>query len=191
MGAGAKGAYSVGGCLARAIDTGVANTGPTDHVLTMDGDGAQNPDQIPHMIEQFPFADIVIGSRFVHGSYHSGKGTLPYYTRRAFSLACQVRTGLPIKDFGGGFRLYRSGIAHNLFPTRSCGRAYLAEVLFNASRMNYEVKETPSSHVVTTTKLQRADVLEAAQLLARMRRVGGPKRMAGGPKEGGSAFSEG
>lgn len=165
---GAVALYSRAGCLAGAVARGVERTSRRDTVVTLDGDGSSAPEQIPALLSVD--ADVVIGSRFLPGSEHGG--LLPRRAAsRAFSLACQLRTGAPVRDWGGGFRVYRSGTAKALFPARTRGHAFQAEVLHRALQRGMSVREVPVGRESTPSTLTIGATLEAAALLTRMRRL--------------------
>lgn len=159
---GADAVYSRANCLRAAVELGWAHTAKHDSVITLDGDGAQLPAEIPQLLAGI--TDVVIGSRFVPGGAYLGR-----YRRRlasrAFGIACQARTGLPIKDWGGGFRCYHNGSARRLIGNRSYGHAYQAETLRHAHSMGMTISETPTTYLETHSTLTVSGVTEALRSL--------------------------
>lgn len=163
--AGAEIRCSTGRSLASAIALGVAAATMHDDVVTLDGDGANPPDQIPSLLRSG--GDVVVGSRFLPLSEF-----IAPRERRArsaiYSRACRVASGIPVRDWGGGLRLYRSGMARAIFPTATYGHAYQAEALWVAARFSCEIVEVPATYLPTHSTLSRGDVAEFGGLLARM-----------------------
>lgn len=152
-------------CLRGAVEAGWAETDLADDVLTLDGDGAQVADQIPSLLDR-P-TDVVIGSRFLPGSHYSG----PWWRHagsRAFGLACARCANLAVRDWGGGFRLYRAGAVHELVGSRARGHAWQAEALGRAHRAGMTITETPVTYFAGRTTLSHGAALEALGVLARL-----------------------
>ena len=169
--AGAKALWQETPGLAGAIATGVDYSGLGDTVVTLDGDGAQNPAQIPRLLACD--ADVVVGSRFLPGSRDASARTLRWWESRAFSFACQLRSGVKVRDWGGGFRAYRDGAAHALFPTKARGHAYQAEVLHAAAaELGMSIAEVPVDYLPTASTLSRSAVAEGLRTLASLSRGG-------------------
>ena len=82
----------------------------TDLVLTMDADLNHQPEEIPLLLSTLETsgADIVVGSRFVHGSSVTG---IPLW-KRALSTSMNATMrflwGLRTRDKTSGFRVYRA-----------------------------------------------------------------------------------
>lgn len=160
--AGAEAIYSRGRSLRAAIELGWATTGPRDDVITMDGDGANLPSQIPRLLAGN--ADIVIGSRFIHGGRHSGRWTRQL-TSRVYGLACAALVGLPVHDWGGGFRCYH-GCARQLLGNHAQGHAYQAETLARAHQQHLTITEVPATYLASPSSLNAPAVLEAFRVLS-------------------------
>lgn len=153
------------GCLAGAVALGVEYTGPDDDVVTLDGDGANPPYQIGWLLRT-P-GDVVVGSRFLPMSQFVATWERRWRSR-LFSTACRAASGIPLRDWGGGLRLFRDGAAKAAFPTETRGHAYQAEALWRAHRAGCGLIETPVTYLPTHSTLSRGDVLEVGGLLARM-----------------------
>lgn len=132
--------------VAKAFNTGlrhIAERGaPEDVVVTMEGDGTNDPASLPPMLAKMDEGfDVVCASRYCPGGAYVG---FPLY-RRALSLAANWLTrlvfGVPdVKDYTIFFRAYRVGIVQR--TVRACGDRFIesrgfasnAELLLKASR---------------------------------------------------------
>lgn len=166
---GAQAVYSRGRCLRSAVELGWAHTSTADDVVTIDGDGSNQPSQIPRLLDN-P-ADVVVGSRFVRGGLYVGSKPRRLGSS-LYGRAASYLTGLSIRDFGGGFRLYRNGIARSLVGTcHAKGHAYQAEVLATCHRQGNSIAEVPVTYLSSSTTLSWSDFGEAASVLARLASV--------------------
>jgi dolichol-phosphate mannosyltransferase len=115
-------------------------------IVSMDSDFSHDPEVIPTMVRLIEQgADVVIGSRYVHGG-----GTIDWPLRRqllsrwgnrytAFVLRMKVR------DCTSGFRAYRASDlqAANPAGTTADGYAFLTELVRRMDRQGATVVETP------------------------------------------------
>jgi glycosyltransferase involved in cell wall biosynthesis len=114
-----------------------------DFVITLDGDGQHEPDQIPEILQPLieEEADIVIGSRFLD---KKNKNDIPRY--RAFGIKTITRfihnESWNISDAQSGFRAYtKKALARlNLFDV---GMSVSTEILFRAMENNLVIREIP------------------------------------------------
>lgn len=99
-----------------------------DTVVEMDADGSHQPEQLPRLFAALPFADLVLGSRWVPGG---GVENWPrrreilsrggnWYTRRALRL--------PLRDATGGFRAFRSETLRRLHLSDISSHGYCFQV---------------------------------------------------------------
>ncbi|MBC7090218.1 MAG: glycosyltransferase family 2 protein, partial [Methanobacteriaceae archaeon] len=89
-----------------ALKTGFKAT-DADVIVTLDGDGQHNPNEIPKLVRPIidGMADIVNGSRYLSGS---DKNT-PFYRRvgqKILDKATNILTRLDITDTQSGFRAF-------------------------------------------------------------------------------------
>ena len=134
----------------QALRTGmaaVAVRGATA-VVTLDGDGQHDPDDIPLLLaaaERAPDA-LVVGGRLAPSP---GLPRARWNAIRVAGFFTNWAAGLSVEDTQSGFRLYPRGLLHDL-PTRRGGFVFETEVLVAAACRGLAVRE------VAVTMLPRA-----------------------------------
>lgn len=122
----------------------IAKENKADILVTIDGDGQHNPDEIPLIVAPIinKEADLVIGSRFLNE-----RGNMPKYRKFGikiitflFNLASKVK----ISDTQSGFRAYSRDFLEAVKPIEK-GMAISIEILLIARRKRYKIKEVPIS----------------------------------------------
>ncbi|HEY4308037.1 MAG TPA: polyprenol monophosphomannose synthase [Pirellulales bacterium] len=123
-----------------------------DTVLSMDADFSHSPRYIRGLqsgLEGDPAADVVIGSRYVHGGGVEGWP----FKRRLMSRAVNTYTRLMLRlrthDCSGGFRCYRVAKLAELDFSQMVSRGYSfhEEFLWRVTRLGCRVVETPITFV--------------------------------------------
>ena len=116
-----------------------------DVLVTLDGDGQHDPDDIPKVIKPIidDEADIVIGSRFIGNS----SATMPWYRRIGVKLITDfvnysTKPSITIEDAQSGFRAYSRKALKTLKLTEK-GMGISVEILFEAWRHHLRIKEVP------------------------------------------------
>lgn len=113
-----------------------------DAMITIDGDGQHNPDQIPLLLDTLTHhnADIVIGSRFLDNSTQA-----PGYRKRGIKIitsAANYGMDLKISDAQSGFRAYSKNAINAIHPTEE-GMSVSTEILLKASNKGLSIAEVP------------------------------------------------
>jgi len=108
-------------------------------IITLDGDGQHNPDEIPYLLAPIlkGQADVVIGSRFLKNIQ------MPKYRRFGISIInylWNICSTTKLSDSQSGFRAYRKDILQKLELTEK-GMGISIEVLEKLRRMNVAIKE--------------------------------------------------
>ena len=111
-------------------------------MVTLDGDGQHNPDQIPDLINVIlkHKVDVVIGSR----SLRNDKD-LPSYRKAGIKIITSTinsATDLKVTDSQSGFRAY-SKLAIDLIHPRESGMAVSTEILLKISNNGLSIAEVP------------------------------------------------
>jgi glycosyltransferase involved in cell wall biosynthesis len=115
-----------------------------DYVITMDADGQHDPESIRNLIDTMERegADVVIGSRFLEGTYRMG------FARRMgswlFSWVANIYTGVKITDPTSGFQIYNK----RAFSYLSIGDNYPLDypdvnIIMALHKMRFKVAEAP------------------------------------------------
>jgi len=115
-----------------------------DVIVTIDGDGQHNPDQIPFLISalQENNVDIVIGSRFLDKNSNT-----PGYRKSGIKIitsAANFATDFKVSDSQSGFRAYSKRAIESIHPTET-GMAVSTEILLKISNKGLSLAEVPIS----------------------------------------------
>jgi glycosyltransferase involved in cell wall biosynthesis len=122
----------------------VAKEKTADILVTIDGDGQHNPDEIPLLITPIlnREADVVIGSRFL-----SKQDTMPRYRKLGIQIITflyNFASKVHISDAQSGFRAYNKSFLQENYPTEK-GMAISIEILLMARKRGLVIKEVPIS----------------------------------------------
>lgn len=114
-----------------------------DIIVTIDGDGQHNPDEIPSLIRPIieKKADFVNGSRYLNGFEEN----TPAYRRvgqRVLDIATNITSGTNVTDSQSGFRAF-SAKAVKCFGFRDTGFGIESEMIADASQNNLTIVEVP------------------------------------------------
>ena len=114
-----------------------------DIVVTIDGDGQHNPDEIPDLIKPIREgrADFVNGSRYINGF---DKNT-PAYRRvgqTVLDIATNVTAGTHLTDSQSGFRAF-SAKTISCYKFRDPGFGIESEMIADAAENNLKIIEVP------------------------------------------------
>ena len=151
-------AYLAG--FAWALDKGY------DALVEMDADGSHQPEQLPTLLAALANADVVLGSRWVHG----GSVVNWPISRKALSVGANLYTrvllGMPIGDATGGYRVYRASALRSmdLHDVASAGYCFQVDLVWRAVRRGLSVVEVPITFVereIGESKMSEGIVREA------------------------------
>ncbi len=145
-----------------------------DAVFEMDADFSHNPESLPEFLHELESADLVVGSRYLHGVTVVNwplKRLILSYGANVYS---RVITGIPIKDLTGGYKCFRRQVleALDLSRVRSDGYGFQIEINYKAWRKGFRIKEIPIMFVdrrAGESKMNRRIVWEAAWMVWRLR----------------------
>lgn len=115
-----------------------------DFVVTLDGDAQHDPYSVKNLIESMEQegADVVIGSRFIEGTYKMG--IAKKIGVWLFSKIARLYTGMKFTDPTSGFQLFNS----NVFSHLSKGDNYPLDypdvnIIMALHKMRFKVVEAP------------------------------------------------
>ena len=160
--------------FARALEHGAA------YVVEMDADLSHDPADLPRLIEPATQgADLVLGSRYVHG------GGVENWNmqRRVISLAgCEYARrvlGLQIRDLTGGFKCFRAGTLQRIDARTATaqGYAFQVELTWRTLMLGMKIVEVPirfRERRLGESKMSAQIALEAAWRVPALRY--GPRR---------------
>ena len=137
-----------------------------DLVFEMDADFSHDPEAIPTFLEAIREADLVLGSRYLHGVTVVNWPLRRLMLSYGANLFSRLMTGLPVKDATGGFKCFRREVleAIDLDSIKSDGYSFQIEVSFHAWRLGFRIVEIPILFVdrrVGISKMNRKIIREA------------------------------
>lgn len=111
-------------------------------MITLDGDGQHNPDQIPLLLNTITQhnVDVVIGSRFLNQNTEA-----PGYRQRGIKIitsAANYGADLKVSDSQSGFRAYSKNAIDAIHPTEE-GMSVSTEILLKISNKGLSLAEIP------------------------------------------------
>jgi len=111
-------------------------------MVTLDGDGQHNPDQIPLLVDAISThnVDVAIGSRFLDDSTKTSG-----YRKTGIKIitsASNYGTNFKVSDSQSGFRAYSKDAIDAIHPTEQ-GMAVSTEILLKISNKGLSVAEVP------------------------------------------------
>jgi dolichol-phosphate mannosyltransferase len=145
-----------------------------EYIFEMDADFSHDPDAIGEFLQHAQDADLVLGSRYLHGvtvvNWPLDRLILSYTA----NLYTRIITGLPVKDATGGFKCFRRRAleAIKLDRVRSDGYAFQIEMSFKCWKKGFRIKEIPIVFVdrrAGVSKMNRKIIWEAAWMVWRLR----------------------
>lgn len=112
-------------------------------IVTIDGDGQHNPDEIPIILKPIieDRVDLVNGSRYLYGHEEN----TPAYRRvgqRVLDIATNISAGIKVTDSQSGFRAF-SPKARNCFRFKDTGFGIESEMLVDAAEAGLKIVEVP------------------------------------------------
>lgn len=140
-----------GACL-RAGFAGALQRGAT-RVLTLDGDGQHDPDDLPRLVEAADPGTLVLGNRL---AAPDGDPVPPHRLAaiRAADWAIRRLTGVRVRDTQCGFRVYPAALLRRA-PLREEGFVLETEVLLQAVRAGYRIASVPVRRVYPAGRQSR------------------------------------
>ena len=120
----------------------IARDCDVDVLVTLDGDGQHNPDDIPQLLDEMreSGADIVIGSRFARGVKNR---TIPRYRKfgmKVLDHATMLSSGLKLSDSQSGFRAYSRKALHAIDVNQN-GMGVSSEIIIRAADSKLKIRE--------------------------------------------------
>jgi dolichol-phosphate mannosyltransferase len=143
-------------------------------VFEMDADFSHDPDAIGGFLAAAEEADLVLGSRYLHGvtvvHWPLSRLILSY----SANVYTRLITGLPVRDATGGFKCFRRRAleAVDLDQVRSDGYSFQIEMSYKIWRKGFRIVEIPITFVdrrAGVSKMNQRIVWEAAWMVWRLR----------------------
>ena len=111
-----------------------------DVLVTLDGDGQHNPEEIPRLVDAIRSgaADVVVGSRFL-----GPRTAVPRY-REVGNKFLNALISDTVGDTQSGFRAYGKAVIESIVPAEM-GMGVDSEILMEASQRGFKIAEVPVS----------------------------------------------
>jgi glycosyltransferase involved in cell wall biosynthesis len=122
-----------------------AKTFEADVLVTLDGDGQHNPDEIPQILDPIirGEADLVIGSRFLNPHLED----VPRYRKFGIDVITwlyNIGSQTKVTDSQSGFRAYSRRLVEGINITED-GFGFSVQVLIQARKKGFVITEVPVS----------------------------------------------
>jgi len=149
-------------------------------IVQMDADLSHDPGYLPDLVAALDQADLVIGSRYLHGisvvNWPLHRIALSAFANRYIRAV----TGLKVRDCTSGYRMWRREALTRVRLDRlhASGYAFLTEMLYEAGRSGLRIAEVPivfverrEGYSKVSRKVLYESLLTPWRLLARDGRV--------------------
>jgi dolichol-phosphate mannosyltransferase len=145
-----------------------------DYVIEMDADFSHDPDVLPELITAARDADLVLGSRYVHGGATPDWSFSRRLLSRAGNLVARSVLAFPIHDATTGYRVFsRRALAVLHWEGANLkGYGFQIETAYQCYRAGLRIREYPiifAERRRGQSKMSRAVVLEALAYVFRRR----------------------
>lgn len=135
-------------------------------VAQMDADGSHQPEQLRFLLAALDHSDLVIGSRWVPGSYVINWPKSRQLLSKSGNAYARLVLDIGLHDLTAGYRVYRDTALRQigLENVRSQGYSFQVDLTLRALRAGLEVIELPITFVQRATgasKMNGAIVAEA------------------------------
>ena len=118
-------------------------------LVEMDADGSHQPEQLEHLLTALNDADVVLGSRWVHGGSVVNWPLRRRLLSQAGSLYARVALGLPVRDVTGGYRAFTADALRQIGyeDVVSQGYCFQIDMLWKAYKGGLRISEVPITFV--------------------------------------------
>jgi dolichol-phosphate mannosyltransferase len=145
-----------------------------DAAFEMDADFSHDPRYLPDFLQALERADLVIGSRYVHGGGTPNWPVMRRFISGGGNIFVRFLLGIPVHDCTAGFRCYRRQVLESidLDSIQSEGYAFQVELAYRVWRQGFKIVEIPIifvDRIVGTSKMSRKIVIEALAYVVRTR----------------------
>jgi dolichol-phosphate mannosyltransferase len=166
---GGRGAAVLAGLAQGALDDRY------DRFVEMDADLSHLPEELPALLAASESADVVVGSRYGHGSRILGWSRRRKLWSRMSNRIINTVLRLPIGDYTNGYRVYKRSAVEHLLAADLRERGYIslsewACVLHRSGMTFVDVPTTFVNRRLGVSKMSAGEATEALRALLRMRR---------------------
>jgi dolichol-phosphate mannosyltransferase len=161
-----------------------------DTIVQMDADLSHDPSFLPAFLEKIRDADVVLGSRYLHGIAVVNWDFKRLLLSKAATAYVRLVTGMPFTDLTGGFKCWRREALEAIGLDRVFANGYLfqVETTYRAWSKGFRIAEVPIiffERNLGRSKMDVAIIWEAlwGVIRLRLRRPAGPKALPEGRQE--------
>jgi len=146
-----------------------------DYIISMDADFSHNPQYLPELISKFKDYDVVIGSRYMHGTVSVVNWPIKrLILSRVANLYAKIVTGLKVNDCTSGFIGYKREVLEKIGIKNilSDGYSFLIEMKYRAQKKGYKLAEVPiifEERRLGQSKMSKKIIFEALWVVWRLR----------------------
>lgn len=135
-------------------------------LVEMDADGSHDPADLPRMLRALEQADLVVGSRWVHGGRTVNWSRSREMLSRGANVYTRLMLGIGVHDATGGYRAYRAETLRRIGLDRveSQGYCFQIDLTLRTIRAGLTVAEVPitfAERARGASKMNRAIITEA------------------------------
>ena len=120
-----------------------------ERLVEMDADGSHQPEQLERLLAALNEADLVLGSRWVHGGSVVNWPLRRKLLSQGGSLYARMALGLPVRDITGGFRAFTADALREIgyLDVLSQGYCFQIDMLWRAYSSGLRISEVPITFV--------------------------------------------
>lgn len=156
-------------------------------VVEMDADGSHQPEQLRFLLAALDRSDLVIGSRWVPGSYVINWPKSRQLLSKSGNAYARLMLGTGLRDLTAGYRVYRDTALRRigLENLQSQGYSFQVDLTVRALRAGLVVIELPITFIQRangTSKMSGAIVVEALWRITQWGVTARWRRLVTGPR---------
>jgi dolichol-phosphate mannosyltransferase len=142
----------------------------------MDADFSHHPRYIPIFLENIPYYDIVIGSRFVPGGMDEDRGPFRKIITKLAGMYIRNMLNINVRDVSSGYRCFKKEVFNviDLEDMVSSGPSIVTELLYKARLNHLKIYEIPiifKDRIKGSTKLDYITLLESLVMVLRLKQM--------------------
>lgn len=118
-----------------------------EYFMEMDADRSHDPKDLPKLVDLAPWADVVIGSRYLPGSRIENWPLRRLWQSRVINGVLKIWLGVGISDYTNGLRLYNRRSVTFLLTTPMLEKGFIAlsESAFKLKKAGFTFAQVPTT----------------------------------------------
>ncbi len=137
------------------------------YFVEMDSDLAHDPKDIPKLVKQCQYTDVVIGSKYVKGSSIVGQEKRRQIFSQLANIFLKLILGIPINDYTNGFRCYTRNAIKKLLSHKMTSKGFivLSEGAYFLHQQGFTFSEVPVTVTYFINKKSSFNLKEVTEAL--------------------------